>query len=129
VTFADAAPLLLTSAASVEQVCAWSDLETDVRRFRPNIVLEDVTAFAEDNWQQVRIGNTLFQVLDTCTRCILTTRDPESGVEHPEQEPLRSLLAHHSDAKQQPILGVNIVLADPTTPATLNIGDTVEIVA
>jgi len=39
--------------------------------FRPNFVVKGITglkAYEEDNWQWVKIGETVFQVVKPCTR-------------------------------------------------------------
>jgi uncharacterized protein YcbX len=108
--FSDAAPLLITSQESLNTVSSLANITPDIRRFRPNIVLSGAEAFAEYNWQQLRIGNLTFELLDTCTRCILTTRDPDTGVAHDNKQPLRALKEHSTNANGQPIFGVNAKL-------------------
>lgn len=90
-TFADAAPLLAVSQASVDAVSAEAGRAVSVRRFRPNLVLEGVEAFTEDHWRRIRIGEVEFQMLDGCSRCELTTVDPDTGIKHPANEPVASL--------------------------------------
>jgi len=59
------------------------ELQWDVRRFRPNIVLaagEDATS---DQWigQQLRLGEAIVRVTGPCTRCVMTTRAQPDGLE------------------------------------------------
>lgn len=125
-SFADSAPILLASAASVRQTCEWAGIEADVRRFRPNIVLEGVEPFAEDAWAKLCIGEHRFEALDCCVRCILTTVHPDNGDAHPQMQPLSALRNQHVDAARRPIFGINLRLsASPVAGATLSIGDEV----
>ncbi len=60
-----------------------SELQWDVRRFRPNMVLaagEDATS---DKWigQRLRLGEVIVRVTGTCTRCVMTTRAQPDGLE------------------------------------------------
>ncbi len=127
--FSDAAPILIASESSTEQACQWGSISTDIRRFRPNIVLTGSAPFAEDAWQQLRIGNLDIKVLDACSRCILTTVDPDTSIRHPDRQPMKALMEHHSNQKGQPLFGMNVVaqLAD-TDYATLKVGDSVEVI-
>lgn len=62
--------------------------------FRPNIIIEgeDLEPYEEDNWDWIRIGDeTVCRNVKECTRCILTTINPENGVRNPSREPLKTL--------------------------------------
>lgn len=63
-----------------------------VYQFRPNIIIENVVAFAEDNWKWLKIGDeAVFYNVKPCTRCIFTTLDAETGDRSKEREPLKTL--------------------------------------
>lgn len=126
-SFADASPILVASEASIVQACEWAGIAPDVRRFRPNIVVDGVGAFAEDAWQQLTIGDTTFEVLDTCVRCVLTTIDPDSADRHSEREPMVSLMKNHSTAEGQPLFGINVTLAGSSEGASISVGDEVRV--
>ncbi|GAA0818439.1 MOSC domain-containing protein [Colwellia asteriadis] len=124
--FSDAAPLLITTEASLLAASTFANIAPDMRRFRPNIVLSGCDAFAEEGWQQLKIGQVTFTLLDTCVRCILTTRDPETGTAHPDKQPLRALKQYHTNEQKQPIFGVNAKLLMPIiSNAEITIGDEV----
>jgi len=127
-SFADAAPLLVVSEASMQQGCDWAGLPYDVRRFRPNIVINGVEAFEEEHWQRIQIGNTHFDMLDTCTRCILTTRDPDTGEAHPDKQPMKALMQKHTDKNGQPVMGMNATLTSDVQTANISVGDELTIV-
>ena len=124
-SFADAAPLLVASEASMKQGCEWGGIGYDYRRFRPNIIISGVDAFEEENWSSIKIGTATFEMLDTCTRCIMVTRDPDNGEAHNKQQPLRALVKQHTDNTKHPIMGVNAKLTSPIDSAKIAINDTV----
>ena len=122
-SFADAAPILIVSEASMQQGCDWAGIPYDVRRFRPNIVINGVEAFAEEAWKGFQIGDTHFKILDTCSRCILTTRDPDTGEAHADKQPMKVLMEKHKDASGQPVMGMNATLNSPMETASISVGD------
>ncbi|GKZ22799.1 hypothetical protein AbraIFM66951_003960 [Aspergillus brasiliensis] len=85
ITFADTAPYLLVSRTSVDDVSARlaGDEEMDVTKFRPNIVVSGAeTAFEEDFWAEVQIGEPgLAKLLLTanCVRCQSLNVDYTTG--------------------------------------------------
>lgn len=127
-TYADAAPLLITSSASIAQACSWSGLAPDTRRFRPNIVIDGAEAFAEEQWRRIRIGEVEFVLLDDCTRCILVTRDPDTGEKQTSNSTLKMLKDNNPNAAGKPILGMNATLAPGTAEARIAVGDVVTII-
>ena len=126
-SFADAAPILIASEASMKQGCDWAGIPYDIRRFRPNIVIDGVEAFEEEKWQNLRIGNTEFKMLDACSRCILTTRDPDTGEPHPDKQPMKVLMQKHTDESGQPTMGMNTTVASDIGTASISVGDTIEL--
>jgi uncharacterized protein len=90
-SWADAAPLTILSTASVQALAAEVGRPLEMERFRPNLVVDGVPAYAEDGWKRVRLGAVEIDVVQPCTRCVLTTVDPVRGVKSPDQEPLRTL--------------------------------------
>ena len=125
-TFSDASPILLASEASVQQACDWAGIPPDTRRFRPNIVVTGVEAFAEDGWRDIDIGGVRFEVLDTCVRCVLTTIDPDTIERHPSNEPVRSLMQQHASESGQPLFGINVKAVNPSASAVIACGDSVQ---
>jgi uncharacterized protein YcbX len=74
--YVDLFPLHLMASVSVEQLArSHPDLDWDVRRFRPNAVVE--TDVPEERWlgRTLRIGSVELSVPDQLTeRCVMTTR-------------------------------------------------------
>jgi uncharacterized protein YcbX len=67
--------------------------QIDARRFRMTIELDGVEAFAEDGWvgRSLAVGDAVLAAHGHVGRCIVTSRDPESGeVALPTLDLLRS---------------------------------------
>ena len=56
VSFADAYPFLLISEGSLAEVNSRLETPVPMNRFRPNLVVSDTDAFAEDGWRKIRIA-------------------------------------------------------------------------
>ena len=112
VSFADAYPLLLLSQASLEHLnslYAEGERRMTMAQFRPNIVVNNCDAFAEDTWQHIRIGEVEFEATTPCTRCIFTTINPETGKKHLQQEPLKTLKNYRQLENGDVLFGQNLV--------------------
>jgi uncharacterized protein YcbX len=91
VSFADGAPLLLISDASLAELNRRLQQPVGIERFRPNIVVTATRPHEEDDWRRVAIGAALLDVAWPCSRCGLVTVDPASGERDGAGEPLRTL--------------------------------------
>ncbi|WP_420800831.1 MOSC domain-containing protein [Pseudomonas cavernae] len=91
VGFADGFPLLLIGQASLDDLSARVGRSLEILRFRPNLVVQGSAPYAEDEWQRIRIGTLEFDVAKGCSRCVLTTVDPQSGERSTDREPLTTL--------------------------------------
>jgi uncharacterized protein len=87
----DEAPISLISVATVQRLSQASGVPLDVRRFRPNILIEtaDAQPFAEDAWvgrslscggqpDSARIGVTMRDL-----RCVMVNLDPDTAQADP----------------------------------------------
>ncbi|GAB3058132.1 MOSC domain-containing protein [Intrasporangium mesophilum] len=133
-SFADAAPVHLTSEASLTRLNDWV-LETALERgeepaeplrqerFRPNVVVDGDEPFAEDSWSVVRIGDVPFRATMVVDRCVMTTID---RVElHTTKEPIRTL-ARHRKWDGATWFGIRLTPVLPLAAgAHLRVGDTV----
>ncbi|MEO8606369.1 MAG: MOSC N-terminal beta barrel domain-containing protein [Chloroflexota bacterium] len=95
VGFADGYPILIVSDASLDELNRRL-IERDkppvpISRFRPNIVVTGASAFAEDNWDAVQIGDVTLDVVKPCARCVLTSVDQLTGTVPDTAEPLATL--------------------------------------
>lgn len=80
VGFADGFPLLITSQASLDDFNNKLDNKISMDRFRPNIVISGNQAYAEDQWQIIAIGDIEFSLVKPCSRCIMPSINPQTGV-------------------------------------------------
>ncbi|MET1066655.1 MAG: MOSC domain-containing protein [Pseudomonas prosekii] len=108
VAFADGFPLLLIGQASLQDLSSKVGRPLEMLRFRPNLVIEGSDAFAEDGWKRIRIGDVEFRVVKPCSRCILTTIDPQTGERSTDREPLATLQKHRAQADGA-MFGQNLV--------------------
>ena len=79
----------VVAEATLEAVASWFDGIDAVemaRRLRPNLVVADVEAFWEDRLYAdrdrtvaFRVGDCEFLGANPCQRCVVPTRDPETG--------------------------------------------------
>jgi uncharacterized protein YcbX len=99
-SLADTGPLLLTSRSSLRRLdddAAGTAVERgegvpeplDMRRFRPNVVVDGFEPYAEDAWTGVTIGDVTFRVTELCDRCAVTRVEPDTLERGPE--PIRTL--------------------------------------
>jgi len=92
VNFADGFPLLMISEASLADLNTRCSDPLPMNRFRPNLVVSGCEPFAEDTWHTVGIGKVTFDVVKSCTRCIITTIDQTTGMGG--REPLITLTTY-----------------------------------
>jgi hypothetical protein len=90
-------------------------------RFRPNLVVEGQTAFDEDHWAHLSIGQIGFEAPKLCDRCVMTTIDPQSGQK--SKEPLRAL-SRFRRFNGAVWFGLNVV---PQQTGWLRVGDAVRV--
>jgi uncharacterized protein YcbX len=122
VSFADAFPLLLIGAGSLDALNARLARAVPMARFRPNVVVGGSDAHAEDGWRRVRIGAVTFDVVKPCTRCVFTTVDPQTGTFDPHGEPLATLKQYRRTPAGV-TFGQNLI---PRGTGRIRLGDPVE---
>ena len=79
VSFTDGFPILICNRASLEDLNARMPEPVPMERFRPNIVLTGLPAFAEDRIAGVAIGPVRLNLVKPCTRCVITATDQLTG--------------------------------------------------
>ncbi|XP_069697221.1 mitochondrial amidoxime reducing component 2-like [Periplaneta americana] len=96
--FADLVSFMLISESSLEDLKKRlpTHLQTiPPKQFRPNLVVKGTKPYEEDDWDWVKIGeHIVMRGVKPCTRCTMTTMDPETGIREPSMEPLRTLKAY-----------------------------------
>lgn len=115
-SFVDESPLHLLSTLDLARMREERpDLDWDVRRFRPNVVL-DVTPDAWAPGHRLVLGEVVVEMTVGCSRCVMTTRPQPGGLER-ELDVLRHVARHHDG-----VLGVR---ARVVTPGRIAVGDAV----
>ncbi len=97
VTFTDGFPVLMISKESLADLNQRLPEPIPMARFRPNVVIEGVGAYAEDEMALFRLGPVVLRGVKLCTRCAVTTTDQLSGARNPQQQPLRTLGKYRHD--------------------------------
>ncbi|RCN25000.1 MOSC domain protein [Ancylostoma caninum] len=128
--FADDAPFMINTQASLEELNTRLKEKVVIERFRPVILVDKCAAWDEDKWLSVHIGDVVLQCLKPCLRCVMTTIDPSTGTKNPAIEPLKTLREFRlapegpmrDDCKDNPIFGVDAGLI---RPGHIHVGQTV----
>ena len=89
--FTDAAPILVTTTASLEHLQAHASEPFGMDRFRPNLVLTGSEPWAEDTWTDLRVGAATLRVVTPWPRCAIPQVDQQTGDRR--REPARVLRA------------------------------------
>jgi uncharacterized protein len=94
-----------------------------LERFRPNLVVAQAPAFAEDSWHTLQINQHTFHVVKPCDRCAITTVDAARGV-MTGKEPLTTL-AKYRTFKQKVLFGQYLISGER---GVLHVGDDVQVI-
>ena len=95
--FSDGYPLLVVSRASLDDLNSRLSAPLPMDRFRPNLVLDGLPPYGEDEVHELTAPGIRLRVVKPCTRCSITTTDQAAGVVTGE-EPLRTLKSYRWDA-------------------------------
>ncbi len=79
VSFVDGFQMLVCNRASLEELNTRMPEPIPMERFRPNIVLGGLPAFAEDRIDSLHLGDLTLRLVKPCTRCIITATDQQTG--------------------------------------------------
>jgi uncharacterized protein len=120
-SFSDGYPLLMISNESLTDLNNRMDTPLPMNRFRPNLVIEQVRPYQEDDMHSFEINNTLFYGVKPCSRCVVTTINQDTL--QMSKEPLKTL-ANYRRKDNNIYFGQNVI---PASETTLNIGDTIYI--
>ena len=123
VSFADGYPVLLIGENSLADLNEKLEKPVLMNRFRPNLVVKEADAFAEDKWKKIKIGDCIFYVVKLCDRCVMTTIEQSKG-EKDGKEPLKTL-AKFRTKNGKVLFGQNLIAENPGE--ILKVGDKIEI--
>jgi len=115
----------LVSTGSLERLRAeaGADEAVDGRRFRMLFEVEGLDAHGEDEWlgRRVRVGTALVTISGDVGRCVVTTRDPETG--SGDLDTLRVLAGYRREGVTEPLpFGV---YGSVLKPGRVRVGDDV----
>jgi uncharacterized protein YcbX len=115
--YVDAAPVLVLTTASLRTAAGLHpDGEWDVRRFRPNVLLDvDGDGWVEDGWLggSLKVGTAELTPRQPCVRCTMVTR-PQPGLAA-DRDIFRTLARNHG--------GLFGVWCDVVAPGRVEPGD------
>lgn len=145
VSFADGCPFLIISRPSLDALNAKTTQSIPIESFRTNIYVDGPTLppFDEDWWGTVRLSGThegtpsetVMKSLHKCTRCKLTTVDPDKGEFRASKEPLetlRDMRRRKADGEKKGAavyFGVNFVQSLASIGQVVRVGDEVEVLS
>jgi uncharacterized protein YcbX len=132
-TFGDGFPLLVTTAASMmefnRRAQALGQAESDIRRFRPNLVLSGLEPHQEDQLKSLRLhtpqGMVEIQLVKPCVRCSIPDVDPSAGQKDQWASPV--LQQYRRDARMDGALtfGMNAIVSQGLVPAASDLPEPV----
>jgi hypothetical protein len=121
-TYFDAFPLLLMTTASLRRIAELAPAsQVDVRRFRPNLLIETAGAgFPELAWagKRLRVGGAVLEVGVPCPRCVMITH---GFADLPKDPGLMRALVREAG-------GIAGVYARVAEPGAVRVGDTLQLV-
>ena len=127
--FADGFPLLIASRTSLadlnQRLAARGQASVDMRRFRPNLVLDGMAAFDEDHIDILTVATdsapVVLKLVKPCTRCTVPNVNPDSAAAG--HEPGDTLAGFRADARMGGAItfGMNAVIVSGFD-STLRVG-------
>jgi uncharacterized protein YcbX len=123
----DSAPVSLYSRASAEELDRQSGLDRphDRRRWRMLVEVDGVAPHEEDTWlgSAVGLGSAVIRVLKPVARCVITTKDPDTGIK--DFDTISAIKGYRGLREGKKVdFGI---YADVETPGTVRVGDRVEV--
>lgn len=108
--YSDLASVLLVNQKSVDDLNTRLEHPVSPINFRPNIIVDDpgLKPYAEDDWDYMKIGEVIFRNVRECTRCMMTTLDPETATRSSNGEPLKTLKQYRmtDNPENSPVMGI-----------------------
>jgi len=121
-SLSDGYPYLLTNIKSLDDIREKTGIGLEMKRFRPNLVVTTESAFDEDNWKQLKIGDLVFEMVKPCARCVMTTIDPDTGMTG--KEPLKTLATYRKQ-NGKVLFGQNVIVK---SEGVIRVGDEIVVI-
>lgn len=124
--FSDGFPLLVISTASLADLNSRLSAPLPMNRFRPNLVVDGLSPYGEDDVHEFHAGEVRLRVVKPCTRCVITTTDQTTGIAQ-GIEPLNTLRSYRFNAALRGVtFGQNVVIVAGTA-AQLQVGQPLQV--
>ena len=108
--FSDGFALLAISRASLADLNARLAVPLAMDRFRPNLELDGLPPYGEDQLEDLVAGELRLRRVKPCTRCVVTTTDQATG-EVDGDEPLRTLKTYRWNPQLRGVtFGQNLIV-------------------
>lgn len=121
VSLSDGYPILIAGQASINDLSQKIGKETDIRRFRPNIVFVGGEAFEEDNFKEFTINGVVLHGVKNCARCPIPNIDPDTA--EISKETIKTLSSYRT-RNNKVFFGQNVLVR---TTGKISIGDEIMI--
>ena len=128
--FSDSFPFLVLSQASLddlnEKLLAEGREALPMNRFRPNIVIAGVPAYAEDRTQSLQAGDVILELVRPCQRCPIPSIDQMTGLAGPNPNDILKTY-HTSELLNNAVtFGMHAIVLSGEG-ALLRVGQTIEV--
>ena len=90
--FQDSSPVLITFQESLDDLNSKMETPVPMHRFRSNLIVSGLDPYEEDDISWLQINGIVFKIFKSCSRCIFTTIDQETG--QSGAEPLKTLSSY-----------------------------------
>lgn len=108
--FSDGFALLAIARASLADLNARLAAPLPMNRFRPNLELDGLPPYGEDDLQDLVAGDLRLRRVKPCARCVITTTNQATGTVEGD-EPLKTLKSYRWDPALRGVMfGQNIVV-------------------
>lgn len=87
ISFSDGYPVLVCNEASLEDLNQRLPERIPMERFRPNMVLKGLPAWAEDHIDTLDVGPVTLRLVKPCVRCTIPSIDQETGARSTDPAP------------------------------------------
>jgi uncharacterized protein YcbX len=108
--FSDGFAVLAISRASLADLNSRLDVPLAMNRFRPNLELDGLPPYGEDELQDLVAGPLRLRRVKACTRCVITTTN-QATAEVEGDEPLKTLKTYRWDPQLRGVtFGQNLIV-------------------